>query len=674
MLSRSFLASVLLLSLAISGCDSVDQDSQLSGQLDALDGEPVEAAPFDAQLPPPPAATLTLTTQLMVLGKYNNVTVTGLGANQAVSVYRSVGSGSPVCLASPVICLDLRGPANRVVRAGTGTSNASGVATVRVWVPLSSSNFTNTYQAVGDPTNPTNYTVSNTSVGRYATATADADADGLTNERERVLGTNLENADSDGGGTSDGVEVNTRLTDPLNPADDGIDADSDGYYSTNDCDDTNAAINPGHAELCNGYDDDCDGDIDPIGSWWDEAYPYRITVPMTNDTAYFNSGSPHAIDMDFPALLASAGINGTVDPDSIRVVFQSCAASQPELPSEWLDGFANIFDNVDIVDTPNDGVGSVVFLHDRDGNNATRELHQPAVLDTFAIYFGTTTVGGPFTPPSYSSSLSATAGGGTGTLTSGASTATFSTASGGMLTSLNVPGRPNVINLSASQGINFAQTGVAGGGWVSPASGTGSAISVLYSGPIFAALQSTGTASNSFGGYTYTYTWFQVATRPEIYAKVTYTLDRASTILQNPFWGAGVRPLFIDNTSKLAASNGEAGGGSVPGFEWAYGTYDTAASSYGLALAFKTSPLTRSRPLFDVTGAANAGRYVGLVAQDVAVYNAAAPTYSGTAGTNIINNAVLDIFPHAGLFGSISNEFQGSRVGVTVAPTGLQTP
>ena len=48
-----------------------------------------------------------------------------------------------------------------------------------------------------------------------------------------------------------------------------VDADGDGYFTTEnpfseiDCDDTNAAANPGVAEICNnGIDDNCNGEID----------------------------------------------------------------------------------------------------------------------------------------------------------------------------------------------------------------------------------------------------------------------------------------------------------------------------------------------------------------------------------------------------------------------------
>lgn len=40
------------------------------------------------------------------------------------------------------------------------------------------------------------------------------------------------------------------------------DLDGDGYHRPADCNDGNSLVNPGRTELCNGYDDDCDGQID----------------------------------------------------------------------------------------------------------------------------------------------------------------------------------------------------------------------------------------------------------------------------------------------------------------------------------------------------------------------------------------------------------------------------
>jgi hypothetical protein len=42
----------------------------------------------------------------------------------------------------------------------------------------------------------------------------------------------------------------------------GEDRDGDGYTIVDDCDDSNAAIRPGAAEVCNDADDNCDGEVD----------------------------------------------------------------------------------------------------------------------------------------------------------------------------------------------------------------------------------------------------------------------------------------------------------------------------------------------------------------------------------------------------------------------------
>jgi len=49
-------------------------------------------------------------------------------------------------------------------------------------------------------------------------------------------------------------------------ASEGTDADLDGYCAESlDCDDTDGAVNPDATEVCNGYDDNCDTQIDEGG-------------------------------------------------------------------------------------------------------------------------------------------------------------------------------------------------------------------------------------------------------------------------------------------------------------------------------------------------------------------------------------------------------------------------
>ena len=46
------------------------------------------------------------------------------------------------------------------------------------------------------------------------------------------------------------------------PQQESLDADGDGYFSDEDCDDQDALTNPNADELCDGVDNDCDGAVD----------------------------------------------------------------------------------------------------------------------------------------------------------------------------------------------------------------------------------------------------------------------------------------------------------------------------------------------------------------------------------------------------------------------------
>jgi hypothetical protein len=51
------------------------------------------------------------------------------------------------------------------------------------------------------------------------------------------------------------------------------DADGDGFPASEDCDDTDATINAGAIETCDGVDNDCDGEIDEgvSDTWYADA-------------------------------------------------------------------------------------------------------------------------------------------------------------------------------------------------------------------------------------------------------------------------------------------------------------------------------------------------------------------------------------------------------------------
>ncbi|NQU79014.1 hypothetical protein HQ545_04560 [Candidatus Woesearchaeota archaeon] len=71
-----------------------------------------------------------------------------------------------------------------------------------------------------------------------------------------------------------------------------IDEDEDGYNQSAegcgvpDCDDTNASINPGATEICNGVDDNCDGTIDEGYDVDEDGYKHVMETAMTTTQAY----------------------------------------------------------------------------------------------------------------------------------------------------------------------------------------------------------------------------------------------------------------------------------------------------------------------------------------------------------------------------------------------------
>ena len=88
----------------------------------------------------------------------------------------------------------------------------------------------------------------------------DADSDGLYDfEEYHEYGTDWQNQDTDLDGLEDGTEVFIHETNPLVKDND---TDQDGFYWFQDCNDTNASLNPSIAELLDGIDNNCNEEID----------------------------------------------------------------------------------------------------------------------------------------------------------------------------------------------------------------------------------------------------------------------------------------------------------------------------------------------------------------------------------------------------------------------------
>ncbi|MCP4356603.1 MAG: protein kinase [Chloroflexi bacterium] len=112
---------------------------------------------------------------------------------------------------------------------------------------------------------------------------SDPDGDGLTNEEETNLGTNLEKADTDGDGLLDGDEINADRvkrygTDPINP-----DTDNDGLSDGEEVNGNPNASGAAQGQFTDPSHGDTDGDGEPDGVDADSgSWPTPTPLPEEN--------------------------------------------------------------------------------------------------------------------------------------------------------------------------------------------------------------------------------------------------------------------------------------------------------------------------------------------------------------------------------------------------------
>jgi hypothetical protein len=214
--------------------------------------------------------------------------------------------------------------------------------------------------------------------GVYGTNVAGADMGVLGNTDITISGATYEvcndGIDNDGDGLVD-------CDDP----DCSVDADGDGYYALpcgDDCDDTNAEVNPGATEVENGIDDNCDGQIDEgcglcdfyielDAGWSFVSVPKKITgandavtvfnLDPANDTCEYYDASMGACITD-PANISVVPCRGYLvykaSPEAICINFKESTGAAPP-PAQQLYAGWNMIGHIDLCDMPiDDGTGA----------------------------------------------------------------------------------------------------------------------------------------------------------------------------------------------------------------------------------------------------------------------------------------------------------------------------
>jgi hypothetical protein len=178
-------------------------------------------------------------------------TLNGLGAGPCVAVLGGA-------------CLDIRAPV--IAFPVSAIADAAGNATLSFLIPPTANARYPAFQAVvlggfAQLSNPIGRLVGGP--GIVLTPNGDRDGDGVTLANGDCADHNASIFPGALDWSGDAVDQNCDNFD-------GFDLDGDGFapvaWGGDDCDDTNPAVSPGQADVCDGADNDCDGAID-AGPW-----------------------------------------------------------------------------------------------------------------------------------------------------------------------------------------------------------------------------------------------------------------------------------------------------------------------------------------------------------------------------------------------------------------------
>ncbi len=234
----------------------------------------------------------------------------------------------------------------------------------------------------------------------------DSDGDGLLNDAETTLGTDPDDADTDGDGAADGAEVGPNPASPVDTDGDGVinalessvtDSDSDGVTNQLDPANTNPCVPSSAHAACLGYDGDSDG----LTNAQEDALGTDRSNPDTDGDGANDGAEPGDTDGDGPPDALESSLTDT-DGDGVTNQLDAannnpCVPNANSTPCLALDSDGDGLTNAQEdqvgtdrgnADTDGDGAndgaeagGNVNAPLDTDGDGASNAL-ESSVTDT----------------------------------------------------------------------------------------------------------------------------------------------------------------------------------------------------------------------------------------------------------------------------------------------------
>jgi hypothetical protein len=299
-----------------------------------------------------------------------------------------------------------------------------------------------------------------------------------------------------------------------------------------------------------GADLDEDGQID---------LPHRALIGLDTPTVPVPT-LPFTLEVDLPGWLNDLDTAGPFDP-SVRVVLQDVDHEQAELPAQLVERLTRLNTREDHLDPDNDGVGLLAVLWDTDGDLGTAETAPAGASVCLAIYFSPRK-DQPLRAPAAVGDLTVSADGPLVHLTAAGTLATLDADRGGLVTGLGLYGEDPIATQAdqcCGNSMHFWSSETATGapwGWVTPQSGPAE-VEVIASGPLFAAVRSTGTREAAveiggepvhYGAYTFDLLYWRFAHHPELWHEVTHTAVEDCTTEHQLDAALAFRPVQLEHS------------------------------------------------------------------------------------------------------------------------------